>query len=133
MNSIRYLNLFDRVARTRCKSCFIYNNTIIFAVPNSEISKAVGLNGKNVKQLSEILGKKIKIIPLPRDERDIVRFVSFITKPIEFKKIEINNGEAIITAGTENKAILIGRKRARLDELQEILHQYFNVSNLKII
>jgi len=116
MSFIRYLNLFEKITSVRCKNCFLYNSVLIFAVPQGAVSRAVGINGNNVKRLSEILGKRIKILPLPRDMRDIFKFVAMIVQPIEIKKIEINGEEAVITSDNGNKAALIGRKKARLEE-----------------
>ena len=62
MREIRYLNLFERVTGVRTKDCFFYNNMILFAVPPGFVSKAIGENGKNVRQIAETLGRKIKII-----------------------------------------------------------------------
>lgn len=132
MNFIRYLNLFEKVTRIRCKNCLIYNSAIIFSIPNSMIPRAVGENGENVKRISEILGKRIKIIPLPRDRADMFRFISAIVNPIEVKKIEINGDDVIIAADMDNKAALIGRKKARLDEMREILKQYFSIKDVRI-
>ncbi len=132
MNLISYLNLFEKITSIRCKSCFIYNQTIIFAVPYSQVSKAVGISGRNVKKLSEILGRRIKVVSLPRDTRDVFSFVSSIVSPLEIKKIEINGEEAVITSTNGNKAVLIGRKKARLEEIEEIMQQYFNLKSVRI-
>ena len=62
MQDMRHLNLFERITKIHTRFCFWYNEAIIFCVPRKFISRAIGENGKNVKRLNEILGKRIKII-----------------------------------------------------------------------
>ena len=61
MQLIRYANIFSKVARMRSNHCFIYNNTIIFAVPRKLVARAIGKDNANLKKLNEITKKKIKI------------------------------------------------------------------------
>ena len=122
MRFMRYLNLFERETRIRTKNCFEYNNCIVFAVPPQLVSRAIGEQGNNVKRLSEILGKKIKVISLPF--RGVQRFIEDVISPVKFKSIEISE-DIVINAGRQSKAALIGRNRARLDELNDITKEYF--------
>ena len=49
MKLIRYANLFNKVTRIRTNHCFIYNNTIVFAVPRPLVAKAIGPDNQNLK------------------------------------------------------------------------------------
>ena len=62
MQTMRYINLLDRVAHVRATKCFTYNNTVYFAVPYNLFIKAVGPDSRNVRTISEQLGKRIRII-----------------------------------------------------------------------
>ena len=130
MRFIRYLNLFEKVTRVRTKNCFMYNNTLIFVTPREMISRAIGENGQNVRRLSEIIGRKIKVISFAQD--NVYEFIERVVEPIRFKSIEISHDSIIINAGKQSKAALIGRNKARLDELNHIVKEYFN-KELKII
>ncbi|MEM0465682.1 MAG: hypothetical protein QXW97_03210 [Candidatus Pacearchaeota archaeon] len=132
MKFIRYVNLFNRITRISTNHCFEYNNTIIFVVPRNLVMKAIGPDNINLKKLSDILGKKIKIVAIPKGIEDIKNFVSIITYPIKFKNIEIKNGEAIISANIQSKASLIGKEKARLSEMEDILGQYFGIRKVRV-
>lgn len=132
MQFIRYANLFYNVTRIRSNHCFEYNHTIVFVVPKHLVMKSIGENNKNLEKLSNIIGKKIKIVAIPNGINDIKNFVSVITKPIRFNSIEVFGDEVVINAGTQNKASLIGRDKARLDEMQNILEQYFGIKKVRI-
>lgn len=132
---IRYLNLFEKIAQVRTDSCFTFNNIMFFAVPKNLIYRAVGEKGKNIKKLSEILGKRIKVIGMPDQNnlQDINQFILDIINPIQPKNIETTEKEIIVTAGNKiSKASLIGRNKQKLKELEKIAKDWFG-KEFKII
>ena len=133
LQTMRYINLLDRTSNVKTRKCFIYNNTIIFAVPKKLVSKAIGPDALNVKRIQQNLGKRIRIIEEAESLGDAKRFVEDIVSPIRFKSLEQRGGLFILTAGgTQNKAALIGRDKKRLEELKQILQDCFTI-NLKIV
>ena len=117
MQDMRYLNLFGKITRVNTRFCFKYNETIVFCVPRRLVSKAIGKNGENVKKMSEILRKKIKIIKKPEGIQDAKTFIEDIISPVKFRDIEVKDKEIIITAGSQSKAALIGRNKRRFLEM----------------
>ena len=132
MQFIRYANLFSKVTRIRTNHCFEYNNMIVFAVPRKFIARAIGPDNANLKRLSEIIKKRIKIVAIPAGKEDIENFVSVIVNPVKFKSIDVKEGTATITASMQSKASLIGRNKTRLNEMEDILGQYFGIRKLRI-
>jgi len=133
MQLIRYMNLFGRITKTRAKHCFVYNNMIIFVVPRIKVKRAIGIDNSNLKKMSEILSKRIRIVAEPQGNQDLLSFVKTIVSPVQFKSLEIKENEAVISAGREGKARLIGRQRIRQKELQNILEQYFGIKTIRFI
>ena len=130
---MRYINLLDRTSSVKTKKCFVYNNTIFFAVPKRFVSKAIGPAALNVRRIQENLGKKVRIISEPEGLKDTQRFIEELVSPIKFKFLEIKDNEIIITAGNnQNKASLIGRDKRRLIELESIIYDVFGMAT-KII
>lgn len=125
MQTMRYINLFDRVTRVKTHNCFVYNNTIVFAVPSDLMSKAIGTSGKHIHIIQDTLGRKIKVIKEARGLEDIERFVRDVVDPVGLKSIEVLGDEAVITAGGQYKAALIGRNKIRLEELGRIVQDVF--------
>jgi len=122
--------MFSRVTRIRTNHCFEYNNAIVFAVPRRLVSRAIGPSNQNLRRLSEIFRKKVKIVAIPHGRADIENFVSIITYPVRFKAIEIKENDAVISATNQNKACLIGREKRRLNEMQNVLGQYFGIKKV---
>ena len=137
MQFIRYINLFGRVTRITAKHCFLYNNTLVFVVSRNQIEEAIGKNNSNLRKLSEILGKRIRVIAEPHSIKDLKSFVSVLVSPIKFDSLEIAKGsdgseEVVIKADLEGRSMLIGRNKARLEELKQIIEQYFEIKNVRI-
>lgn len=125
MQDMRHLNLFSKVTRINTRFCIMYNETIIFCVPKSFVSQAIGEHGRNIRTMSEILGKRIRVIPTPRGIQDARGFIGSIVRPVTFKDLQITPNEIILTAGSQSKAALIGRNKRRLLEMQRIVKDYF--------
>ena len=126
MEDMRHLNLFEKVTRVNTRFCFPYNGAIVFCVPMRMVAKAVGEGGRNIHELSQITRKKIRVVPQPRGIQDAKKFIEQIVKPIVFKDLEIEDNEIVIDAGgMQNKAMLLGRNKRRLLEMQEIVRDFF--------
>jgi transcription antitermination factor NusA-like protein len=111
---------------------------LVFIVPKFALEKAIGQNNSNLKKLSDILGKRIRVVAEPSGIDEIGKFTAVIVSPIQFEKIEVGVNDkkekeiVITTDNRESKAMLIGRARARESELKEIYEQYFKIKNLRI-
>jgi N utilization substance protein A len=133
IRKIRYLNLFERITKIRGRDCFFYNNMVFFAVNSDDIFKAIGKNSENLKKLSGIIGKRIRIITYPSKIKDASKFILQIITPLELREITINDKEVVIDAGSrEAKALLIGRDKKKLEELENIIKSFFGC-DIKVI
>ncbi len=125
MQDLRYLNLFEKITGIRTRYCFNYNNAVIFCVPKEFVSRALGPDVRNLRRISEIVKRRIKVIPIPKNSGDIRRFIELIVSPVTFKDLEIGTDEIILNAGSQSKAALIGRDKRRLIEMQKITKDFF--------
>ena len=116
--------MLDRESRVKTTKCFVYNNAIFFAVPESMMSRAIGPGALNIRKIQEQIGKRVKIIREPAGTTDIEKFIQDIIEPVRFKSIQMESNSVIINAGPQSKAALIGRNRRREDELKGIIHDF---------
>ena len=93
MRDLRYLNLFRKITRIQTRYCFIYNEIVMFCVPSHMISQALGRNGENLKKMSDILKRRIRIVPLPLGIENAESFIQLIIAPVGFKEIEIRTSQ----------------------------------------
>jgi len=127
MQDIRQLNLFEKVTRIRTMYSFSYNDTLMFAVPERLISKALGRGNENLRKISGILKKRIRVVAIPDGMKDLKSFIKAVINPVSFNSIEITPDEVVVTAGPQNKAALLGRNKRRLEEMKGIISNYFKL------
>ncbi|MFH0808631.1 MAG: KH domain-containing protein [archaeon] len=134
MQLMRYINLFARTTGVQTMRVFVYNNQIIFAVPRSKVSLAIGKGAVNVRRLNEILRRKIKVVSMPSVDSsgEIGKFVEDVVAPIDFNGVDVKEDEVVINAGRQSKAALIGRGRQREKELGDVLRNFFGIGRLRI-
>jgi len=127
MKDLRYLNLFTKITKIQTRYIFSYNETIYFCVPKNMISRALGRDFENLRRMSDIIRRRVKVIPVPLGIVHAKDFIRTIVEPATFKDLEITATEIVITAGNkQNKATLLGRNKKRLSEMQKIVRSFFN-------
>ncbi len=88
--------------------------------------RALGRDASNLRRLGEVIRKRVKIVVAPRGIQDAKFFIESIVSPIQFKEMQITDDEIVINAGgMQVKAALLGRNKKRLEEMQEIVKEYF--------
>ena len=127
---IGYINLFENVTRARVKDCYPGNEALIFVVYEGEAGKAIGKNGENIKKLTGLMKKRIKVVEFSDDP---LKFVSSLIAPFTAEiRFEDEKTVSIQGRGAKFKQAVLGPERKNLKELQSIVSNYFNVE-LKVI
>ncbi len=123
METIGYINLFERATNARVKDCLIEEGKLVFIVDEGEVGKAVGKNGINVKQLSEKLKKQVKIIEFNHDP---IKFLGTLLYPAKPEEITQEDGKLIIkTHDIKEKGQIYGREKTNLKRIQDYFSKYF--------
>ncbi len=125
MQDLRYLNLFAKITRVDTRYFFEYNNMLVFCVPRKLVKQALGENAENLKKMSGIVGKRIRVVGYPEGIENAKEFIENIISPLTFNSLEIKDDEIILNASRMNKALLIGREKKRLDEMKNIIKYFF--------
>ena len=125
---IDHINLFESLTKASVKDCFI-NDIILFVIKEGNIAKAIGKKGRNVFMISNLLKKRIKLVEFSNDAEIFIKNMIY---PIEGKIYKENNLVCIELNKSSDKAIIFGRDRKNLNELQKIVSKYFDVK-IKVV
>ncbi len=125
MEVIGYINLFEKVTRSHVKDCFFSEDKLVFIVQPGQLRFALGKQGANVKRVSSLLKKDIRIYEFnPAPEK----FVANLLYPIRPKEVVREDEEVIIRANDiREKGQIFGRDKVRLKRMQEIVSKYFPI------
>src|SRR3989338_3873430 len=96
MQDLRYLNLFAQITKVNTRYFFEYNSMLVFCVPRKLIKQALGENAENLKKMSSIVGKRIRVVAQPFGIEDTKEFIERIVSPLTFNDLEITNNEIIM-------------------------------------
>src|SRR3989344_2040178 len=121
---IGFINSFENMTGAKVKDAFEDKNEgIVFVVNQGEIGKAIGKNGANIKRVG-FRKKRVKVIEYNDNPLDFVKNAIY---PVQADSIELENDNTIVikVRSTESKAILLGRSKSNLIELNETVKRYF--------
>ena len=130
LKTIQFINLFESITRADVKNCFSYNEMLVFMVGENQGAKAVGIKGKNVKRLNDLMKKKVKIVEYNSEP---VKFIKGFISPIAVEDINVDENVMIIKVSSmRDRGVLIGRESRNLNMLRELVKKYFDLSDVKI-
>lgn len=130
VNIINMMKLFDNVTHASVKDCIVEDERIIFIVDEGQLMKALGKGAVNIKRLSELLKKKIKIVEYSSDK---FKFIQHFIHPLKVDNISEEDGVVMLeSADTKTKGLLIGRAAKNLRKLEEYIRRYFEVKEIKV-
>ncbi len=133
-NTLNYMRVFERVAKTRLIDCFEDKKGVLnFFVPQKDIGKAIGKNAVNAKKISEMLNKKIKIVAF---NKDLKTFLNNLLFPNVVEKIGIdeeNNTVILKDRDFQKKSLIIGKRAINLRNYEFIVQRFFpEIKEIKV-
>jgi N utilization substance protein A len=131
LDTIRYMNLFEKVTRARVKDCFFNKERLVFVINHGDIRKALGKNNVNIEKIERLLNRKIKIVEF---NPDLLTFIRNLLMPLRCKDLRQEDDIVIITGpDTKTKGLMIGSKAQNLRATEEIVNKYFKIKEIKVI
>ncbi len=122
---IGYLSTFEKITRTNAIDFFENKGQLIFLTKEGTIKRAVGKGGANIKKLSYMLKRTIKIIELTEDPK---KFLLSLMYPIKPATIETTS--TIITVrlnSSDEKARVIGRASSNIEFINSLLERHYGL------
>tara|TARA_Y100000310_G_scaffold302396_1_gene339689 strand:+ start:674 stop:1090 length:417 start_codon:yes stop_codon:yes gene_type:complete len=129
LKTIGYISTFEKITRTHAIDFFENRGQLTFLTGENTARKAIGRGGINIKKLSNMLNRKIRIIELTKDPKTFLISMIFPIKP---GSIELE--DSIITIkpnSTEDKARMIGREASNFQLVNSLLERHYKLK-LKI-
>lgn len=121
--------LFSRETGALLKDSFEIEDTLYFIIEPGDMGKAIGKQGRVVKELQFKLKKRIRLIEY---NPDVVQFIANIIYPL---KADISEKDGNIIIKSPDRAIkgqLIGRNAKNLNMLGDVAKRYFGIKEIFI-
>jgi len=124
------MRLFSRDTGALLRDCFEVEDALYFIIEPGDMGKAIGKQGRVVKDLQFKLNKKIKLIEF---NSDVTRFLSNAIYPLRVDQITDEQGIIHLKSADRTvKSQLIGRNAKNLNMLTNVAKRYFEVKEIKV-
>jgi N utilization substance protein A len=132
-DTLRYINLFEAVTKTRVKDCMETEEKLVFVVEPGQANRAVGKGGENVIRLKNQTGKNIQVIEYSDEPEKFIRNV-FYNYSVQNVVIE-NRGNVVhatVTVDPKVKGRAIGKNGRNLKIARDIVNRHHNVQSISV-
>lgn len=131
-DDIKLMNLFSSFTGVGANDCFISGTNIVFLVDSSDIGKAIGKQGSNVKKMAAKLNKRIEIM---EDDENPAEFLKKAFRDVRFQEVKVagEGSEKRLEANLdyENKQKMLQNSQ-KLKLVKGLIERNFNITQLKI-
>jgi len=131
-----YIALFENMTGATARDCIVDDelNRIIFIVKEGDLGVAIGRNGKNIRLLERMTGKKHEIIE-HSDRPD--QFIRNALKPAKVNEVRITerpDGKsiAVVSVNPRDKGVAIGKNGRNAERIRFLAKRYFQIQNVSI-
>ncbi len=130
-DTIRVITLFENITHAPVKDCMVVKNmnTVYLVIEEGKLGMAIGKNGKSVKHVERVIGKKVKLFEYSKDLPTFVK--KMIPQANSIKVRNVDNRVTIeIHVDKKSRALVIGREGKNLKLYKELLKRNHKVDNL---
>lgn len=134
---MKYFTIFENITRVAAKDCFPVNETIIFFVGRGNAKIAVGKQGVNIKKLSSMINKEVKVIEFSNEVIDLVKNIIFPLKAVSVEIATDNENQKVINIAfksSKERRFLLDNNQKKLRLLKEIVKRYHkDINDIRIL
>lgn len=131
-----YIALFENITSATARDCIVDDelNRIIFVVKEGDLGVSIGKNGKNIRLLERMTGKKHEII---EHSDNPAQFIKNALKPARVNEVRITerpDGKsiAVVTVNPRDKGVAIGKNGRNAERIRFLAKRYFQIQNVSI-
>ena len=133
---MRYIALFESITGATAKDCVVDEdlNRVIFVVKEGDVGTAIGRQGKNIRLLERMTGKKHEII---EHSENPAQFIKNALRPAQVQEIRITerpDGKtiAVVSVNPRDKGVAIGKNGRNAERIRFLAKRYFQIQNVSI-
>ena len=136
-DELRLMSLFQSITSATARDCILDErmDRVIFIVNKGHMGLAIGKGGATIKQLQNMVAKKIELVEYSDDAR---KFISNILNSDLINEIRINeridgSKQAVVVVDAKKKGVVVGREGRNAEKARILAKRYFQRSNVLIV
>lgn len=124
---IQAINLFEEETGVEVKDYIQDDESAYFLVEEGKAGLAIGKNGKNIKKIGEMLGKRIKVFEYEEDEKKLVE-----NMVMEATAVNIDGPVAKVSVDEDDRGRVIGANGSNIEKVRTLLRRNSDLEELKL-
>ena len=136
-DELRLISLFQSITSATARDCVLDDkmDRVIFIVNKGEMGLAIGKGGTTIKQLQNVVARKVELVEYSDDAREFIRN---ILNPDMIDQVKINERidgtkQAVVLVDAKKKGVVVGREGRNAEKARLLAKRYFQISNVLIV
>lgn len=136
-DEFRLLSLFQSVTSADARDCILDEKMerVIFVVNKGQMGMAIGKGGSNIKQLQNVINKRIELVEHSEQPVEFVKNVFNSNMIIEVKLSDRTDGtkQALVVVDAKKKGLVVGKDGRNVEKARMLAKRYFNIANVLVV
>lgn len=124
---IQAINLFEEETDVEVRDFIQDEDSAYFLVEEGKAGLAIGKNGKKIKKIGKMLGKRIKVFEYEEDDKNLVENMI-----LEANSAEIKDGVAYVDVNKDDRGRVIGNNGSNIKKVRTLLRRNSDIEDLKL-
>ena len=136
-DELRLMALFQSITSATARDCIVDDkmDRVIFIVNKGQMGLAIGKGGSTIKQLQNMVAKKIELVEFSDDAAEFIRNMLNAEMINDVRISERSDGtkQAVVTVDPKRKGAVVGREGRNAEKARLLAKRYFQISNVLIV
>jgi N utilization substance protein A len=131
------MSLFQSITGAVARDCIVDEkmDRVIFIVNKGQMGLAIGKGGSTIKQLQNVVSRKVELVEYSDDPTEFLRNVLNSEMINEIKISDKSDGskQAIVIVDSRKKGVVVGKEGRNAEKARLLARRYFQISNVMIV
>jgi N utilization substance protein A len=136
-DELRLMSLFQNITSATARDCIVDDRMerVIFVVNKGQMGLAIGKGGATIKQLQNIVAKKVELVEFSEDPVEFIRNMlnSEMVEDVRISNRNDGTKQAVVTVDAKKKGAVVGREGRNAEKARLLAKRYFQISNVLIV
>lgn len=136
-DELRLMSLFQSITSATARDCIVDDrmDRVIFVVNKGQMGLAIGKGGSTIKQLQNMVAKKIELVEFSDDASEFIRNMLNADMINDVRISERGDGtkQAVVIVDPRKKGAVVGREGRNAEKARLLAKRYFQISNVLIV
>jgi len=131
------MSLFQSITSATARDCIVDEkmDRVIFVVNKGQMGLAIGKGGSTIKQLQNVIAKKIELVEYSDDAAEFIRNMlnADMVNDVRISDRMDGTKQAVVTVDQRKKGAVVGREGRNAEKARLLAKRYFQITNVQIV